>query len=85
MPLARFLQLISRTCRHCGQQAGVLLRNHPECRQNHSTGWNKMVQLATQAATTHSFNEAALRQSLSAIAQRSHATGEDIERALEEG
>ena len=49
------------------------------------TGWNEMVQLATQAATTHSFNEAALRQSLSAIAQRSHATDEDIERALEEG
>ena len=44
-----------------------------------------MVSLATQAATTHSFNEAALRQSLSAIAQRSHATDEDIERALEKG
>ena len=37
-----------------------------------------MVQLATQAATTHTFNEADLRQSLSAIAQRSHATDEDI-------
>ena len=39
----------------------------------------------TQAATDHSFNEAALRQSLSIIAQRSHATEEDVERALEEG
>ena len=38
-----------------------------------------------QAATDHSFNEAVLRQSLSAIAQRSRATDEDIERALEEG
>ncbi len=33
----------------------------------------------------HTFNEAALRQTLSAIAQRSRATGEDIDRALEEG
>ena len=85
MPLARFLQLISGTCRHCGQPTGVFQREHLECRQNHSTGWNKMVQLAAQAATTHTFKEANLRQSLAAITQRSHATGEDIERALEEG
>ena len=32
-----------------------------------------------------SFNEAVLRQSPSAIANRSYATDEDIERALEEG
>ena len=38
-----------------------------------------------QASTDHSFNEAVLRQSLSAIAQRSRSTDEDIERALEEG
>jgi hypothetical protein len=44
-----------------------------------------MVSLVAQAATDHSFNEAVLRQSLSAIAQRSRATDEDIERALEEG
>ena len=44
-----------------------------------------MVQLAAQAARAHTFNEAALRQNLRAIAQRSRATGEDIDRALEEG
>ena len=44
-----------------------------------------MVSLVAQAATDHSFNEAVLRQSLSAIAQRSRATDEDIEHALEEG
>ena len=33
----------------------------------------------------HTFNEAALRQTLQAIGQRSRATGEDIDRALEEG
>ena len=41
--------------------------------------------MATQAATTHTLNEATLRQSLAAIANRSHAPDEDIERALEEG
>ena len=44
-----------------------------------------MTQLATQAASAHTFNEAALRQPLQAIAQRSRATREDIDRALEEG
>ena len=42
-----------------------------------------MVPLAAQAASAHTFNEAALRQTLQAIAQRSRATGEDIDRALE--
>ena len=41
--------------------------------------------VAAQAAGTHSFNEATLRQTLGAIAQRSRATAQDIERALEEG
>ena len=44
-----------------------------------------MTQLATQAAAAHTFNEIALRQTLGAIAQRSRATGQDIDRALEEG
>ena len=44
-----------------------------------------MVQLAAQAAGAHTFNEAALLQTLEIIAQRSRATGEDIDRALEEG
>ena len=44
-----------------------------------------MTQLAAQAAGAHTFNDAALRQALGAIAQRSRATGEDIDRALEKG
>ena len=84
MPLPEFLQSIRGLCRHCGLQAGVFQRDHPECQEAHRAGWQEMVSLATEA-TTHSFNEAILRQSLSAIAQRSHATDEDIERALEEG
>ena len=44
-----------------------------------------MTKLAAQAAGAHTFNEAALRQTLSAIAQSSRATGVDIDQALEEG
>ena len=44
-----------------------------------------MTKLAAQAAAAHTFNEAALRQTLGAIAQHSRATGEDIDRALDEG
>ena len=44
-----------------------------------------MVFLVAQAATDHSFNETALRQSLSDVAKHSHATEENVERALKEG
>ena len=85
MPLAQFLQSMRGRCRYCEQQAGVLQRDHPECRDTYQAGIQEMVSLVTKAATDHSFNETALRQSLSAIANRSRATGEDIDRALEEG
>ena len=85
MPLAQFLQAIRSQCHYCSQQAGIFQRDHPECRETHRSGWQEMVSLVTQAASAHTFNEAALRQTLQAIAQRSRATGEDIDRALEEG
>ena len=85
MSWENLIRFAAGTCRYCQQKAGILSRDHPECDHAHQSGWNKMVSLAAEAATTHSFNEAALRQSLTAIAQRSHATDEDIERALEEG
>ena len=84
MPLHRLLQSLSGTCRYCGQPAGFLQTQHRPCRDLHTTGIQEMTQLAAQAAA-HSFNEATLRQTLGAIAQRSRATGEDIDRALEEG
>ena len=82
MPFAQILQSLKGTCRFCRQQVGLLQRDHPECLRTHRSGWQEMVQLAAQAASAHTFNEAALRQTL---ANRSRATGEDIERALEEG
>ena len=85
MPLRQLFQSLNGTCRYCGQQAGVFHRNHQDCQETHRSSWQEMVSLVAQAATDHSFNEAALRQSLSAIAHRSRSTDEDIERALEEG
>ena len=82
MPVRQLFQSLNGTCRYCGQQAGLLQRDHPECRRTHQAGWQEMVQLAAQAASAHTFNEAALRQTLGASANRSRATGEDIDRAL---
>ena len=85
MPLRQFFQSLNGTSRYCGQQAGIFQRDHQECRETHGAGWQEMVQLAAQAASAHTFNETALRQTLQAIANRSRATTEDIDRALEEG
>ena len=85
MPIAQILQSLKGTCRFCRLQAGLLQRDHPECLRTHQAGWQEMVQLAAQTASAHTFNEAALRQTLGAVANRSRATGEDIERAFQEG
>ena len=71
-------------CRYCNQNAGFLRKQHRQCRDLRSTGIQEMTQLAAQAAGTTGFNETAHRSTLQAIAQRSRATGEDIDRALEE-
>ena len=73
------------TCRYCNQNAGFLRKQHRQCQDLRSTGIQEMTQLAAQAAGTTGFNETAHRSSLQAIAQRSRATEQDIDRALEEG
>ena len=85
MPLTQLLQTLNGTCRHCGQKAGFLRKQHSPCRDIHQAGIQEMIQLAPQAAGAHTFNEAVSRQTLGAIAQRSRATEQDIDRALEEG
>ena len=77
--------LVASSCRYCNQKAGIFRCSHPDCEEIRQVGWKEMGSLVNQAATARTFNEAALRQSLAAIANRSHATSEDIERALEEG
>ena len=72
-------------CRYCGENAGFLRRQHGECRERHQTGMQEMIELAAQSAGTSNFNEAALRQTLGAIAGRARATEADVDKALAEG
>ena len=50
MPLSSLLKSAAGTCPFCHQKAGILSREHPECRRAHQAGWHEMVQLAAQAA-----------------------------------
>ena len=50
MPLSSLLKSAAGTCPFCNQMAGILSREHPECRRAHQAGWHEMVQLAAQAA-----------------------------------
>ena len=72
-------------CRYSNQNAGFLRKQHRQCRDLRSTGIQEMVQLDALAAGTAGFNETAHRSTLQAIAQRSRATEQDIDHALEEG
>ena len=83
MPITKIIDSLAT---HVGTAAGrpvVFQRDHQECQETHQAGRQEMVSLVAQAAIIHSFNETALRQTLQAIANRSRATGEDIDRALE--
>ena len=50
MPLSSLLKSAAGTCPFCNQMAGILSREHHECRRAHQAGWHEMVQLAAQAA-----------------------------------
>ena len=75
MPLANLLHSAISTCRYCGPKAGVLTRDHSGCRRTYDVGFQEMVNLAAEAARTHSFDEKTLRLSLAEIARRSHGDG----------
>ncbi len=72
-------------CRYCGQNAGFLRKQHGECRDRHRAGIEEMVQLVAQSAGAATFNEAALRQTLAAIATRASASEDDVNAALATG
>ena len=71
MPLSNLLKSAAGTCPFCNQKAGILSREHPECRRTHQAGWHEMVQLAQGAAGSHEFNPNSLQVSLTEIARRS--------------
>ena len=73
------------TCQYCGQSAGFLRKQHGQCRDLHATGIREMTQLAAQAAGTSGFNEAALRNTLAAIAARGQATDDEISATIAAG
>ena len=85
MPITRFIQSLSGTCRHCNQSAGFLRRQHGQCRDLHAQGIQEMTQIAAQATDTSSFNETTLRTTLQAIANRAKATETDISQAIADG
>ena len=85
MILPNLLKSAAGTCPFCNQKAGILSREHPECRRTYRAGWNEMVQLAAQAAASHTFDEKTLRLSLAEIARRSYGDGTTVNQALEQG
>ena len=72
LPLSNLLRSAAGTCPFCHQKAGILSREHPECRRTHQVGWNEMVRLASGAARSHEFNANSLQASLTEIARRSY-------------
>ena len=50
MPFSNIPKLAAGTCSFYHQKAGIISREHPECRRAHQAGWQEMVQLAAQAA-----------------------------------
>ena len=85
MPLSNLLKSAAGTCHFCKQKAGIISREHSECRRTYQAGWNEMVRLAWDAAKLHEFNPNSLRVSLAEIAKRSFGDGTTVNQALEEG
>ena len=85
MPLFNILKSAAGTCPFCNQKAGILSRQHSECRRTYQAGWNEMVRVAGGAAKSHEFNPNSLQVSLAKIARSSYGDGSTVNQALEEG
>ena len=53
MPLSNLLKSAAGTCPFCHQKAGILSREHPDCRRTYQAGWDEMIRLAGGAARSH--------------------------------
>ena len=84
MPLSNLLKSAAGICPFCHQKAGILSREHSQCRRAHRAGWHEMVQLAAQAAASHDFDDKTLRLSLAEIASRSYGDGATVNQSLED-
>ena len=85
MPLSNLLKSAAGTCPFCRQKAGILSREHPDCRRTFQAGWNEMVRLAGDAVRSHEFHANSLQVSLAEIARGSFGDGSTVNHALEEG
>ena len=85
MPFSDILKSAAGTCQYCGNKAGLIARDHHECRRTHEAGWTRMVELAADAARTHQFDEKTLRLTLAGIARDSYGDGNTVKQALEVG
>ena len=84
MPLSNLLRTAADTCQYCGNKAGVLDRDHLECRRTFDAGWDQMVGLAAEAARSRSLDEKTLRLSMTEIAKNFYGDGNTVNEALEE-
>ena len=85
MPLSTLLKSAAGTCPFCHQKAGILPREHPDCRRTYQAGWNEMVELAAHAARSHKFHPNSLQIALTELARWSYGDASTVARALEEG
>ena len=85
MPLSNILKSAAGICPFCHQKAGILSREHSQCRRTHDAGFQEMTALAAKAAQDHTFNEKTLRLTLAGIARDSYGDGNTVNQALEEG
>ena len=78
-------RVCTSTCPFCHQKAGIISREHPDCRRTFQAGWDEMVRLSRDAARSHDFNANSLQVSLAEIARRSYGDASTVARALDEG
>ena len=81
MPLSNLLKSVAVTCPFCNQKAGILSRKQSQCRRTHDAGFQEMVNLAAEAAKTHTFDEKTLRLTLAGIAHSSYGNGATVNEA----
>ena len=72
-------------CGHCGERAGFLRGKHRECVAAYLDGQRQLAEVASEAAATPNFHEAALFEALAAIANRSWSGDDEIRSAIAEG
>ena len=66
------------TCRFCGENAGLLQREHRRCRSQREAGLQNILRQANQLIGQPDFNEAAMRQSLMEVADRDHIAEHEV-------